>query len=496
MLGSMRKSAQDFDGALTYLNRALAIHPKDLTARKLLASLKLQMGAIEQAVALLEQIVTEAPDAVDAHVQLATAYNRLKRKDDADRERAIVDRLNREIQEKQSARAKRERGGTAPVSVIRTLRQGAAALAALLALSTDVTGDQGASRSARQEAHSPPPAQRPRSSIRSCRPPPTRGVRTVGRRHCALRQGGEAQARLRRGLLVPGRGLLHAREISRMPGRVQARDTPLAGERRCVRVPRSVRVRPQGLRPRAAAPAAIAHPRRRQGCPCVVSYHAAIIMTRIEQYEQALQTLGEFAAAGNDSPRVIEAMGIATLRMAMLPNEVPPDRREMVLMAGRGSYMMATRSTAAAGTAFQAIVERYPETPECPLRLRRVPAARAAGQGDRAVQARAGAPAESCAVAAADCLPVFEREERRGGAALGETGRRGRPEFVRVAQGAWRRASRDGRYRGRASRAAGCRAAGARQSQHASCRWPEHSNAPAVRTTRSASARSSRDWIA
>ena len=103
MLGSMRKSAQDFDGALTYLNRALAIHPKDLTARKLLASLKLQMGAIEQAVALLEQIVTEAPDAVDAHVQLATAYNRLKRKDDADRERAIVDRLNREIQEKQSA---------------------------------------------------------------------------------------------------------------------------------------------------------------------------------------------------------------------------------------------------------------------------------------------------------------------------------------------------------------------------------------------------------
>ena len=35
MLGSMRKSAQDFDAALTYLNRAMAIHPKDLTARKL-----------------------------------------------------------------------------------------------------------------------------------------------------------------------------------------------------------------------------------------------------------------------------------------------------------------------------------------------------------------------------------------------------------------------------------------------------------------------------
>ncbi len=95
----------------------------------------------------------------------------------------------------------------------------------------------------------------------------------------------------------------------------------------------------------------------------VVRYHVAILMTRIEQYDQALQTLGEFSSAGNDNPRVIEAMGIATLRMAMLPNEVPPDRREMVLMAGRGSYMMATRQTAAAGTAFQAMVERYPETP-------------------------------------------------------------------------------------------------------------------------------------
>jgi len=116
MLGSMGKSAQDFDAALTYLNRAIAIHPGDLTARKLLASLKLQTGAIEEAVAMLEQIVVEEPNAVDAHVQLATAYNRLKRKDDADRERATVDRLNREIQEKQSAVNDNRTGNTTPSS--------------------------------------------------------------------------------------------------------------------------------------------------------------------------------------------------------------------------------------------------------------------------------------------------------------------------------------------------------------------------------------------
>jgi tetratricopeptide (TPR) repeat protein len=35
----------------------------------------------------------------------------------------------------------------------------------------------------------------------------------------------------------------------------------------------------------------------------------------------------------------------------------------MVLMAGRASYQMATRNTAAAGTSFSALVTRYPETP-------------------------------------------------------------------------------------------------------------------------------------
>ena len=95
----------------------------------------------------------------------------------------------------------------------------------------------------------------------------------------------------------------------------------------------------------------------------IARYHAAILMARMEQYEQALETLGEFAAEGNDNPRIIEAMGIATLRIPMLPIELPPDRREMVLMAGRASYMMATRNTASAQVAFQALASRYPETP-------------------------------------------------------------------------------------------------------------------------------------
>jgi tetratricopeptide (TPR) repeat protein len=101
MLGSMRRANQDFDDALVYLNRALAIHPGDLSARKLVASTKLQTGAVEEAAKMLEAIVKDSPNSVDAHVQLATAYNRLRRKEDAAREREIIDRLNREIQAKE-----------------------------------------------------------------------------------------------------------------------------------------------------------------------------------------------------------------------------------------------------------------------------------------------------------------------------------------------------------------------------------------------------------
>jgi tetratricopeptide (TPR) repeat protein len=107
-LGNIRKGAQRFDEASTYLERATTIRPNDLTARKLLASLRLQTGKTEEALGMLEEIVKDAPDVVEVHVMLATAFNRLGRKEDANREREIVDRLNAEAQAKQPGAIKKE----------------------------------------------------------------------------------------------------------------------------------------------------------------------------------------------------------------------------------------------------------------------------------------------------------------------------------------------------------------------------------------------------
>jgi hypothetical protein len=53
-------------------------------------------------------VVKDAPSYVDGHVLLAQTYYRLKRKEDGDRERAIIDRLNAENQAKQPGAQKSE----------------------------------------------------------------------------------------------------------------------------------------------------------------------------------------------------------------------------------------------------------------------------------------------------------------------------------------------------------------------------------------------------
>ena len=110
-MGHMRRGAQRLDDAAIYLERANTIRPGDLTARQLLASLRLQTGKTEEAVVMLEAIVKDAPEMIEAHVQLATAYNRLKRPEDAQREREIAERLTAEAQAKQPGAKVPGKGG-------------------------------------------------------------------------------------------------------------------------------------------------------------------------------------------------------------------------------------------------------------------------------------------------------------------------------------------------------------------------------------------------
>jgi tetratricopeptide (TPR) repeat protein len=106
-LGTLYRIEQRFDDAMLYLRRAASVKPDDVGLRHSMAATQLGLGDVEKARELLEGVTKDAPGFVDAHVLLATAYYRLKRKDEGDRERAIIERLTAEKQASQPG-AKRE----------------------------------------------------------------------------------------------------------------------------------------------------------------------------------------------------------------------------------------------------------------------------------------------------------------------------------------------------------------------------------------------------
>jgi hypothetical protein len=69
------------------------VRPGNAAALYQVAAIDVDTGKLEQARVRLEGIVREEPEFLEAHISLAQVYYRLKRKDDGDRERALVQKL-------------------------------------------------------------------------------------------------------------------------------------------------------------------------------------------------------------------------------------------------------------------------------------------------------------------------------------------------------------------------------------------------------------------
>ena len=97
-LGILLKQDDKFDEALAFLDRAALLRPADQNVQYYKGAAYVSLGRFEDARQVLASVVKEFPDFVEAHVSLATAYYRLKRKEDGDREKATILRLNAERQ--------------------------------------------------------------------------------------------------------------------------------------------------------------------------------------------------------------------------------------------------------------------------------------------------------------------------------------------------------------------------------------------------------------
>jgi tetratricopeptide (TPR) repeat protein len=79
----------------------------------------------------------------------------------------------------------------------------------------------------------------------------------------------------------------------------------------------------------------------------VASFHWALLLTREGRFVQALHLLAVKAQSRGGSAALTEAMGLASLRMAYLPEDYPPPTREMVWLAGKAAFYASLNPTQA-----------------------------------------------------------------------------------------------------------------------------------------------------
>jgi tetratricopeptide (TPR) repeat protein len=94
-----------------------------------------------------------------------------------------------------------------------------------------------------------------------------------------------------------------------------------------------------------------------------VFYDVAVALTREERFDDSMDMLLKMLASGPPDPVLVEPAGLAGLRLPLLPTEVPPDRRELVNLAGRAVLALQTQHYEEADSGFRRLVSAYPKEP-------------------------------------------------------------------------------------------------------------------------------------
>ncbi len=361
MLGVLLRKESRYDEAMKHLTRALDLRPRTPDAAYQLALVHMGAGRIAEAQAALEELIKRHPDFLEAHVSLATVYYRLKRREDGDREREIVRKLTAESQARQTAAvrasvtaqpAKQAAQDSTPAPAAQPAKPAAPAAPA-------------------QKPAAPRPAAKPASQAESfdalaaraaaardadrvaeavelygravrMRPSWAEGWWYLGTLHYDKDRYAEARDAFTKLTALepkngPGFAMLGLCEFGLTDYRhalfhiEKGRNLGLGSSEDLIRVAR---------------------------------YHSAILQTRFGASEQALRLLHALArAGGGEAPSMLDALGLAALRMPMLPAEIPEGKREMIRLAGRAHVLLADRNRVEARKYFDALLAAYPNAP-------------------------------------------------------------------------------------------------------------------------------------
>jgi tetratricopeptide (TPR) repeat protein len=94
-----------------------------------------------------------------------------------------------------------------------------------------------------------------------------------------------------------------------------------------------------------------------------VSYVIAILLTRSEKFDESMALLFARVASGENAAPLVEPLGLAALRLPLLPAEIPAERREMVRMAGAAALAVEAQRYDEADKLFNELEAKYPDQP-------------------------------------------------------------------------------------------------------------------------------------
>ncbi len=96
----------------------------------------------------------------------------------------------------------------------------------------------------------------------------------------------------------------------------------------------------------------------------IILYHEALLLTRAGRFEEALGQFSLMVKHGSVNGDVINGIGLAGLRMPILPQEINPAQAEIVAMVGQAASAVMGGDLPTAHHAFLAVFERFPTTPD------------------------------------------------------------------------------------------------------------------------------------
>lgn len=94
-----------------------------------------------------------------------------------------------------------------------------------------------------------------------------------------------------------------------------------------------------------------------------VFYFVSVLLSRFEQYDDSMTMLFAMVKSGSPSDVIVEPLGLAALRLPLLPSEIPPDFRELVRLAGQGSLAIENHNQDETERLFRSMIAAFPNQP-------------------------------------------------------------------------------------------------------------------------------------